>query len=238
MINLCAEFHIHTVLSPCADLEMIPPLIVHTALSNGINLIAITDHNASYNAEAVMKAAVGTGLTVIPGMELETEEEIHSVCLFDTLEQLAELQKIVDKKLPRYVNNVEFFGAQLVVDEEGNFIRFEDRLLIISAQISIQDACKTVQNLGGLFIPAHVDREANGIISHLGMIPPDLPVEILEVSRYRSKEASRKKFPQLEHYHLIQSGDVHYLDDFLGANKFLAQGTTIAEITQGIIDCL
>ncbi|MFN2305259.1 MAG: PHP domain-containing protein, partial [Anaerolineales bacterium] len=91
MKTFLAELHVHTVLSPCAGVEMIPPLIVQTALENGINLIAITDHNASENVDAVMKAAQGLDLTVLPGMELQTEEEVHSLCLFDTLDQLAQL---------------------------------------------------------------------------------------------------------------------------------------------------
>ena len=48
-----AELQIHTVLSPCAEVEMIPPLIVQEALDRGINLIAITDHNSSKNIAAV-----------------------------------------------------------------------------------------------------------------------------------------------------------------------------------------
>lgn len=171
-----AELHIHTVLSPCAGIEMIPPLIVQEAISQGINLIAITDHNASYNASAVIQAAKGSGLTVLPGMELQTEEEIHSICLFDTLDQLDELQKIVDSKLPDMKNNIEYLGEQFVVDDEGEFIRREERLLITSAKLSIDKAFEIVTNLGGLFIPAHVNREAYGIISHLGFIPPDLKI--------------------------------------------------------------
>ena len=75
-----AELHVHTVLSPCAEVEMIPPFIVQEAIKKGICLIAITDHNASANVGAVQKAASGTGLTVLPGMELQTREEVHLLC--------------------------------------------------------------------------------------------------------------------------------------------------------------
>jgi len=88
---------------------MIPPLIVDKALELGIQIIAITDHNASANVEAVMQAAQGTNLTVIPGMELQTNEEIHSLCLFETLEKLNKFQQVVDQTLPDFPNNVEFF---------------------------------------------------------------------------------------------------------------------------------
>jgi PHP family Zn ribbon phosphoesterase len=209
---------------------MIPPFIVGKALEVGIQIIAITDHNASANVEAVMKAAQGTDLTVIPGMELQTNEEIHSICLFETLEQLDQLQQLVDQTLPNIPNNIEYLGEQFIVDEEGEFIRREDRLLINSTSLSIYDACKIVTELGGLFIPAHVNREAFGLISHLGTVPQDLPVRALEISRHISPEKALQRFPFLSNYHLIQSGDVHFLDDFLGSNQFLLAYPTLKEI--------
>ena len=122
------ELHMHSVLSPCASLEMIPPLIIEKALEEKIDIIALTDHNTAANVPAMLDAAVGTGITVFPGMELETSEEIHVLCLFDTLAQLQTFEKIVNSHLPDYKNNDDFFGYQLVVDKDGNFIRKEERL--------------------------------------------------------------------------------------------------------------
>ena len=132
-----AELHIHTVLSPCAGVEMIPPLIVRKAIELGLNLIAITDHNAGDNVAAVIEAARREDLTVLPGMELQTEEEVHCLCLFDTLDQLDELQSLVDRSLPPIKNNAEFFGEQFVVDSTGDFIRRKEQLLITSAPDSV-----------------------------------------------------------------------------------------------------
>ena len=215
---------------------MIPPLIVHAALEKDIQIIAITDHNASANVEAVMQAAEGTGLKVIPGIELQTNEEIHSICLFDTLDQLAEFQKIIDKSLPELKNNIEYLGEQFVVDKEGDFVRREERLLITSSSLSVYEACQIVNDLNGLFIPAHVNREAYGIISHLGTIPPDLPVHTLELSRHITPEKALQRFPELASYHLIQSGDVHFLDDFLGVNEFSIEKRSLEEIKLALLN--
>jgi hypothetical protein len=227
-----AELHVHTVLSPCAGVEMIPPLIVQKALEIGLNLIAITDHNASENVPAVIKAAEGSELTVLPGMELQTEEEVHVLCLFDTMDQLNGLQEIVDQTLPDIKNNIEFFGEQFIVDHTGEFIRRKERLLINSTKLSFDEAFHTVTELGGLFIPAHVNRQAFGLIDHLGFVPPDLDIDALEISRHISLEEAKTKFPQIKSFPLIQSGDVHYIDDFLGVNKFLIEKPTIAELKQ------
>ncbi len=214
---------------------MIPPLIVRTALDNGLNLIAITDHNAGENVEAVLKAAKGEDLTVLPGMEIQTEEEVHSLCLFDTLEQLSALQELVEEKLPNIENNVEFFGEQFVVDETGDFIRRKDRLLITSTSLSIEEAFQAVTKLGGLFIPAHVNRQAFGLIYHLGFVPPDLDLAALEISRHISPEDAIKNFPSLAGHTLIQSGDVHFLSDFLGINQFKLEKPSIAEIKMALL---
>jgi hypothetical protein len=107
-----ADLHVHTVLSPCAAVEMIPPLIVQTALEQVIHIIAITDHNASANVAPVIEAAAGSNLTVLPGMEMQTQEEVHLLCLFEDLEQLKTWQHLVDAHLPQRFNNPDYFGEQ------------------------------------------------------------------------------------------------------------------------------
>ena len=211
---------------------MIPPLIVQKALELNINLIAITDHNATGNINAVMEAAQGTGLTVLPGMELQTREEVHLLCLFETLEQAMAWQKVVDSILPKRANNPEFFGEQFIVDASGDFIRREERLLIVSAEIGLDEAAEQVYALGGFAIPAHVDRKAFSLIANLGFVPPGF--EALEISRHLKLVEAAARFPQVQGYPLIQSGDVHRLDEFLGVCEFHMDAPTLSEIRMAL----
>jgi 3',5'-nucleoside bisphosphate phosphatase len=229
-----AELHVHTVLSPCAQVEMIPPLIIRSALENHINLIAITDHNHTANIAAVQKAAEGSGVVVLPGMEIQTREEVHVLCLFDTLEQAYLLQAFVDQKLPGIINNADFFGEQFVVDETGDFISSEDRLLINSVNASFEQVYKQVAEIGGLFIPAHINRKTFGLLANLGLVPSEVEVEALEISRHIQPDEALRKYPQIKGYPLIQNGDVHGLDEFLGSTEFTIQKPTIAEIRLAI----
>jgi len=231
---LRAELHVHTVLSPCAEVEMIPPLIVQEALERGIQVIAITDHNATANIEAVQKAAAGESLVVLPGMEVQTVEEVHVLCLFDTLEQALAWQAVVDRHLPDIENNIEYFGEQFVVDETGDFIRRETQLLLTSANLSIDSVYHQVTALGGLVIPAHVDRQAFGLIANLGLVPTEVPIDALEISRHLTAENARRKFPQLRGYPLIQSGDVHQLNQFLGVNEFSVETACVVEFRKAL----
>lgn len=234
MRTFIAELHVHTVLSPCAEVEMIPPLIVQEALDLGINLIAITDHNATANVRAVQKAAAGSGLTVLAGMELQTREEVHLLCLFDTVGQAEDWQSTVNVYLPAMLNNAEFFGEQFVVDENGDFVRDETQLLITSADLTLHQAVEGVRALGGMVIPAHVNRAAFSLIANLGLVPTDVPFDALEISRHLSLDEAPKKFPQLKGYPLIQSGDVHRLDEFLGKNVFKVEAPTVAELKRAL----
>jgi 3',5'-nucleoside bisphosphate phosphatase len=232
--TLRAEFHVHSVLSPCAEVEMIPPLIVSKALESGIELIAITDHNATANIAAVQQAAQDTGLTVLPGMEITTREEVHSLCLFDMLDQAVAFQQVVDAAFPVRENDPEHFGEQFVVDHTGGFIRNETKMLAASCELSLRQAYQAVTELGGLFIPAHVDRRIFGLIATLGFVPRDVPFEALEISRLLPIDQAAVKYPELGRYPLIQSGDVHQLVDFLGVNELTLESCSLAEIRKAL----
>lgn len=229
MKTFLADLHIHTALSPCAEVEMIPPLIVEEALQRGINVIAITDHNASANIQAVQQAAEGTGLVVLPGMEVQTREEVHVLCLFDGLDQIEEWQKVISRSLPPIENRIDFFGEQFVVDASGEFIRRETQLLLTSTSLTFDETCLMVHNLGGLFIPAHIDRPAFGLIANLGFVPIGVQADALEFSRHMDMSQTLTQYPQARGFSLIQDGDAHRLNEFLGVNEFFCESPDIDE---------
>ena len=225
-----ADLHVHTVLSPCAEVEMIPPLIVQKALEKNIDLIAITDHNASANVRAVQKAAEGTSLTVLPGMEVQSREDVHLLTIFETIEELETWQAEVDRALPALPNEPDFFGEQFVVDETGEFIRSEPRLLLTSTSLTIDEIFARVKELGGLVIPAHVERTAYGLLPTLGLISESWQLLALEISRHMTPEKAIMAFPALRQYPLIQNGDVHQLASFLGTTVFNLTSPTLLEL--------
>ena len=215
-------------------MELIPPLIVQAALNHKLNIIAITDHNASANVLAVQQAAKGSGLVVLPGMELQTREEVHLLSIFDELDQLMDFQAEIDRCLPFIPNQPEYFGEQFIVDSTGDFLRREERLLLCSAKITLSEAVKRIQALGGLAIPAHIDRQAFGLITQLGLVPAEVPFDALEISSRLTPDETRRRFPSVKSMPLIQNGDVHYLADFLGANQFVLDQPTVAEIRMAL----
>jgi 3',5'-nucleoside bisphosphate phosphatase len=235
VVKIRAELHVHTVLSPCAEIEMIPPLIVAESIERGLGMIAITDHNSTANIGSVIKAAEGTDLKIIPGMELQSREEVHILCLFDRLEQVEQLQTFVDNHYPKLTNNTEFFGEQFIVDETGEFIQREERLLITSVDLSFEETVNAVHSLDGLAIPAHVNRTAYGLIANLGFIPETAKVDALEISKHLPINDALSLFPQVSGYPLLQGGDAHRLDEILGKNEFNIQHRNITEIKLALL---
>jgi hypothetical protein len=130
----------------------------------------------------VIEAARGSGLAVLPGMEVQTREEVHVLCLFDTLEQVADWQRTVDAALPNLPNREDHFGAQYVVDATGGHLHTDERLLSTSTSLTVEEVAAGVGALGGLCIPAHIDRPSYSILSNLGFVPEELPVVALEIS--------------------------------------------------------
>lgn len=214
---------------------MIPPLIVERALELGIDLIAITDHNASANVSAVQKAAEGTGLTVLPGMEVQTREDVHLLCLFASLADLEVWQHEIDLSLPDELNPADYLGEQFVVDENGDYIRTETRLLLTSTKFSIEEVIERVNQLGGLVIPAHVNRTAYGLFPTLGFLAAWWNFPALEISRHITPEALNNQFPSSKDHPLIQSGDVHRLDEFVGTTYFEIETRSLDEIRLALL---
>ena len=224
------DLHIHSVLSACAEPEMLPELILERAQELGLNLLAITDHNSAENAEALIKTGERCGIKVLPGMEVQTREEVHLLCLFDTLEQTRAWQEVTYAHLPRLKNKADFFGAQVVLNAAGEPVGYNDRLLATSISLSLEEVVRGVQGMQGLCIPAHVDRPAYSIIANLGFIPPDLGIQGVEISQLVSPAEAWARFPQLRGFGLLANSDAHRLKDMVRRTTVRMCAPTVAEL--------
>ncbi|UCC39077.1 MAG: PHP domain-containing protein [Candidatus Aminicenantes bacterium] len=227
-----ADLHVHTCLSPCTELDMSPMGIVIMAKKKGIDIIGICDHNSTENSLAAMNTAKKMNINVFPGMEVASQEEVHVLGLFDEIENALKLQKHVYENLPGE-NDEEAFGMQVVVNEKGEVLGFNNKLLIGATTLPLEEIIQIIHSLNGIAIASHIDRGSFGIIGQLGFIPDNLELDALEISPRITFEEAKKRYTN--NYPITCSSDAHYPDDIgEGFTSFLLKDGTVAEIKKAL----
>ena len=202
MAELFCDLHIHSCLSPCGSDDMTPANICGMAVVKGLQMIAVTDHNTARNLPAAQRCAEAYGLLLIPGMEITTREEVHLLGYFPDVETALDFSELLRGHMPKKKNKPGLFGNQLVMDEDDRVIAEEDELLIGACDLSLSQK--------GVPVPAHINRGANGILTNMGFIPPELSFTAVEVWRALPCPHSAQEGKRVLH-----SSDAHYLGDIL-----------------------
>ena len=213
------DLHIHSCLSPCGDDDNTPNNICGMAALSGLNIIALTDHNTAKNCPAFFAAAKKYGLIPIAGMELTTSEDIHVVCLFEELEDALKFDDFLGTRRVLIKNRPEIFGEQLILDGDDNVIGKDEFLLTNATTVSIEEVHRLVSEFRGVCYPAHIDRDANGIIAILGTIPPDAEFTFFELHDPKRADEYASRFG-LDPSKIIISSDAHYLTDIRDKESF------------------
>lgn len=211
MKNYYYDLHIHSCLSPCGDSDNTPNNIAGMASLCGLDIVALTDHNSCKNCPSFFKVAEKYSIIPIAGMELTTSEDIHVVCLFEHLEDAMRFDDFVQANRKSIKNKPEIFGEQTVLNDKDEIVACVDELLISASFISIEDVHNIVSEFNGICYPAHIDRDANGVIAILGTLP-DYGFDFYEIhDGSRIDEFSdRYSIPKNR---FIVSSDSHYLTD-------------------------
>lgn len=233
-----ADFHIHTVLSPCGDIEMSPLAIINKAKEKSLDIIGITDHNSTLMATILKRVGEREGVYVLCGAEVTTREEVHVLAFVDGQSALSLLQEYLNRYLIKVPNNPEVFGYQLVVNESEEVLYQEENLLIGAIEQSLDQVEQFVHSLGGIFIPAHIDKNSNSVLSQLGFLPPDLNANALEFSARCDVRSFLKNHAYLAHNSFISSSDAHYVEDIGRCCTFLdIENVSFEAIKEAIKKC-
>ncbi|MGN0538450.1 MAG: PHP domain-containing protein [Candidatus Fimenecus sp.] len=214
-MNLKYDFHLHSCLSPCGDNDMTPYNLVNMAKLLGYDIIALTDHNSCLNCPAALKAGEEAGITVVPGMELCTSEEIHAVCLFPELVKALDFSDYVKSTMMPVKNDASIFGEQLIMDSTDRIIGNEEILLTSASGISIDDAVKEVSRFGGAVFPAHLDRASYSVLSVLGFMYPEMGFTAAEFTHKAYIPQYEENHPLLKEMKKLRNSDAHYLENMV-----------------------
>ncbi len=207
-MDLFADLHIHSCLSPCGDNEMTPGNILGMAVVKGLQAVAISDHNTARNLPTAQIIADAYGLLLIPAIEITTSEEVHMLGYFPTVETAVDFGEMLRQHLPPKKNKPSLFGDQLVMNEDDEVIGTEDALLIGATDLPLTECAARVRAVGGVPVPAHINRGSNGLLVNLGFMPEDPVFTTVEVWRHLPCPME-----PMEHRHVLHSSDAHYLGD-------------------------
>jgi len=222
-----ADFHIHSCLSPCAALEMSPNAIVQRALEVGLNAIALSDHNCAFNLPTFAAVCAKHNLDGLFGLEVTTLEEAHILCLFDELGAAMQLGEQVYASLPDIPNQPERLGDQPIVDENDDVLGFAEKFLISASAYDVNTLLDMVHSLGGLFIPAHIDRSVFGIVSQLGFLPEEA-FDAVELTAMGDPSLAR-------HYPVVRNSDAHQLKAIgAGNTEFDIASLSVSELRSAL----
>lgn len=215
------DLHIHSCLSPCADDDMTVNNIAGMAAIKGLNVIALTDHNSCANCPAFFKACKRMGIVPVAGMELTTAEDIHLLCIFETLGSAMRFDEEFKVHRIKVKNRPEIFGNQLITDEDDNVIAEEEWLLPPASALSLDDAASLVERHGGYCWPAHIDRPSNGLIGVLGGFPETPAFGCVELSANAANPESPLRIPDISAYKVLKNSDAHHLWDISEAENYV-----------------
>jgi hypothetical protein len=230
-----ADLHVHSCLSPCGELENYPRRIVERALDAGLDIIAVTDHNTAENVAATARAAEGTRLTVLPGMEIASAEEVHVLGLFESLDDILPVQEEVFRALPDVPPRSAFVRDQVVVDAEDGVTGFSPHFLMAATRLDVRGVVDLIHRRGGLAIAAHVDRPSFSIVSQLGFVPPGLELDALEISPLLTFAGARAGLVSGTRLPLVRFSDAHRPEDIGRAwTEFRLKAPRLTEIRKAL----
>lgn len=235
MIPLYYDLHIHSCLSPCGDDDMTPANIAGMAAVKGLDVIALTDHNSCKNCPAILKHGEEYGITVIPGMELTTAEEVHVVCLFPALGDAMAFDGYVYEHLLPIKNREDIFGKQQIMNADDQVAGNVERLLIGATDISFDQVFGLVESYRGIAYPAHIDKSTTSLLSNLGFVPPDSSFTCAEISTFDHLHQIQKEHPYFLQCKMLSSSDAHYLEDIREPDyQIYAKSRAAKDILEGL----
>ncbi|MBO8160993.1 MAG: PHP domain-containing protein [Thermosipho sp. (in: Bacteria)] len=195
------DLHIHSCLSPCADLTMVPNEVVKYSPE----IIAICDHNSGGNVLPFLKVFEKHGKILIPGIEIQSFEDVHILGYFKNFNDLITVSKIVAEHLPKINYDPEKFGYQVYVNENDEFVSMENLPLGFPTDFSIQEIIDLILDHSGLPAYAHIGRKF-GVLYQLGIFP-QTQVRIAEVTNKEEYSTAKKNG-----FITIASSDAHFLN--------------------------
>jgi len=126
-------------------------------------------------------------------------------------------------------NKPSFFGYQLVYDYYGKVIEVDHLLRQNALQIGLDDLVEFIHSIGGIAIPAHIERDYCGLISQIGFLDPQSNFDAVEVSQFQWIKQNYKCGDVLQGFPVISGSDSHFLEDI---GRFFMETKSVGELKE------
>jgi len=219
VLEVPADLHLHSCLSPCADVTMLPREMTRRLASRGIQVASLTDHNTACNVGVFQRVFQQNGILLLPGIEATTAEEVHLLCYFETLHALWAFSRALFASYPRIANDPQRFGCQLICNERDEYVGQFPFLLSMASSLRLDELSGLAERLGGVVVPSHLDRHY-GLLYQLGMATPEMQFTTYEITHRINIEKILPNLPG--HPQIISNSDAHNLDS-MSAPRFVLE---------------
>lgn len=199
------DIHIHSALSPCADILLSPNNILNYATLQKLDIIAVTDHNSLQQQITLDRLQRSYDLLYIYGVEVTTKEGIHVLCYFQTLEDVIKMDEI----LTQHMQGDKTHEEQLLFDENDTLIGDYPYDLLQNVSLTAKMLYEQVKKLHGLFCLAHIDRYSDLLIQEI--LPYIRLFHAIEVSSIEQINKIKIRFPELKNTTFLLNSDAHDL---------------------------
>jgi len=196
------DLHIHSVLSPCADVLMTPHNIFNMAKIKGLDIISITDHNSCKQLEICEEISKSYDMLFVPGIEVTVKENFDVLCYFKTVEDAINFDQELEKYKVKETYDIEIFGDQEITNIYDEVVDTYPYLLTHPVELNINELINILKGYEHLMVFAHIDRNFRSGINYLDQITVD-------AVEYKFQKPEDNK-----HIYLFNS-DAHQIIDLL-----------------------
>lgn len=204
------DLHIHTSLSPCADLLMSPNNILNMSALKELNIIGVTDHNTIGQLINFDYLENSYDIIVIPGIEVQTIENYHVLCYFSNYADAY----LFGNELKKYYlleNNIEI-GNSEYFDYYDEVTCFSDINFNMSVNLNIIELSEIINKYDAALVLAHIERYYNKAINMLEQTGNQIFKTIEINAKFDISKIKNYDFLN-NNYKIIRNSDAHNLED-------------------------
>jgi len=159
-----ADLHVHSCLSPCAELTMVPSVVCDSE----VEIISITDHNSARNVAAFISLC--SNKIIVPGIEIHSLEDVHVLGYFPDIKDALAVSEVVEQMLPKFEYDPEKYGYEVVLNEQEEFTESLDYYLGFPVSMTIEDILQLLQSTT-VFQSLHTSIEDLASFNNSGWCP-------------------------------------------------------------------